>query len=236
MAARINTVRDHQERLNKVLLHIQAHPDVPYSLTQLARVACFSPFHFHRLFVAYVGEPLNVHLRRLRLERAAQQLCLSRRAVTDIALDAGYETSPAFNKAFQQLFRVSPTEFRQTRPSVISSTLKLQSYTPSAKSMKPKIITRPTKQLVFVRRTGSYGQSASEAWEAVCHFAYSRQLVKPGREFIGISHDDPQITAEDKLRYDACITVSGARAARGRSWGANPGGRHLRGISTQRAL
>ena len=40
--------------------------DIP--LNKLAAVACFSPFHFHRLFSAFVGEPPAEYVRRLRLE------------------------------------------------------------------------------------------------------------------------------------------------------------------------
>ena len=32
-------------------------------------------------------------------------------------------------------------------------------------------------------------------------------LLGPGASFIGISHDDPDITAAEKLTYDACVTV-----------------------------
>jgi hypothetical protein len=39
------------------------------------------------------------------------------------------------------------------------------------------------------------------------HAAFTRGLVDPGAQFIGISRDDPKITAADQLRYDACITV-----------------------------
>ena len=208
MATRTDTVQDHQERINKVLLHLQENLGESLSLERLARIACFSPFHFHRLFVAYVGEPLSAHIRRLRLERAALLLRTSSTSITNLALDTGYETSAAFNKAFQQHFHVSPTTFRKSPQINFTVAPKLKSSITASIRMKPKIINRPEKQAVFVRRTGAYEESASAAWEAVCRFAYSHRLVQPDREFIGISHDDPQITAEDKLRYDACVTVS----------------------------
>jgi len=207
-AARTDTVQDHQERINKVLLHLQENLGESLSLEQLARIACFSPFHFHRLFAAYVGEPLSAHIRRLRLERAAVLLRTSNTSITNLALDTGYATSAAFNKAFQQHFHASPTDFRKSPQINFTVAPKLKSVITASIRMKPKIIDRPEKQAVFVRRTGAYKESASAAWEAVCRFAYSHRLVQPDREFIGISHDDPQITAEDKLRYDACVTVS----------------------------
>ena len=208
MATRTETVRDHRERINKVLLCLQENAGASFSVEQLARIACFSPFHFHRLFLAYVGEPLSAHVRRLRLERAALRLRTSRASVTEIALDTGYETSAAFNKAFQRHFQVSPTAFRRSPSISFKTAPKLKPVSRVPIDMKPEIIERTEQQAIFVRRTGAYKESAGAAWEAVCHYAYSHRLVKPGREFIGISHDDPQITAQEKLRYDACITVS----------------------------
>jgi len=158
--------------------------------------------------MAYVGEPLSAHVRRLRLERAAWLLRTSRATVTRVALDTGYETSAAFNKAFQRHFRVSPTAFRRSPSIRLRAAQKYKPISPVSTRMKPKIIERPEKQAIFVRRTGAYKTSAHAAWEAVCRYAQSHGLFAPGGEFIGISYDDPQITAAENLRYDACITVS----------------------------
>lgn len=80
-------------RMNRVLDHIQRNLDEPLDLERLAAVACFSPYHFHRLFHAWTGETLQGHIQRLRLERAALALVFDpRKPITTIALDAG---SPA---------------------------------------------------------------------------------------------------------------------------------------------
>lgn len=73
--------------------------------------------------------------------------------------------------------------------------------------MKPEIRSVPERNIIFVRRTGDYITSSSKAWSAVCGYAFPRGLVGPDAKFIGISRDDPKITASDQLRYDACITV-----------------------------
>ena len=218
MSKRLETIRDYQERLNKVLVYIQENLDAPPALEQATRVACFSPFHFHRWFAAMVGEPLSRHVRRLRLERAAQQLCQSELAVTDIALAAGYETPSAFNKAFRQQFRCAPSVFKKRKRNVFITNRDVIRITPNKEPrMEPKIVERPEKTVVYVRRTGPYAKAAGEAWGAVCRFAYSRRLVNKadGSEFIGISYDDPNVTAEDKLRYEACITVKPGVKAEG---------------------
>ena len=93
------TLHDYKRRMLRVLVHIQQHLDEPLELGVLARLACFSPYHFHRVFTGMVGESLKEHVRRLRLERAASRLKLGSAAVTEIALGAGYESHEAFTRS-----------------------------------------------------------------------------------------------------------------------------------------
>lgn len=210
MPSREQTIRDHQERLNRVLAFIQEHLDRPMNLEALARVACFSPYHFHRIFAAYVGESVSAHIRRLRLEAAAHKLCHTRRPITDIALDAAYETPAAFNKAFRQCFKTTPSAFRARKRRVDLKTTQLQLVITKETTMQPEIRTRSDQTIIYVRRTGNYKTMAGEAWSALCAFAGPRGLLGKNAQCIGISHDDPSITPEDKLRYDACLTVDKA--------------------------
>src|SRR5262245_60431909 len=105
---RTTTQQDYEQRILRVLLHIQSHLDHALDLDELASLAHFSPHHFHRIFRGMVGEPVMEHVRRLRLERSAFQLKTTSRPVTQIAFDAGYETHEAFTRAFRAMFRESP--------------------------------------------------------------------------------------------------------------------------------
>jgi AraC family transcriptional regulator len=92
------TYRDYSERMLKVLVFIQRHLDEDVLLEELAEVACFSPYHFHRIFRGMIGESVKGYVRRLRLERAAQRLKNSARSITDIAFEAGYEAHESFTR------------------------------------------------------------------------------------------------------------------------------------------
>lgn len=63
---------DYVKRILKVLIYIEDHVEEEMTLDELAKVACLSPFHFHRLFQAIVGETLYKYAKRLRLEKAAE--------------------------------------------------------------------------------------------------------------------------------------------------------------------
>lgn len=73
--------------------------------------------------------------------------------------------------------------------------------------MTPELRTVDPMPVLFVRRTGPYHQAAGEAFGILCGFAGPRGLLGPSTRVIGISHDDPNVTEESRLRYDACITV-----------------------------
>lgn len=68
---------DYTARINRVIDYIEANIDKDLSLEELANVAHFSPFHFHRIFSAMVGETLNGFTQRIRIEKAAAKLVLN---------------------------------------------------------------------------------------------------------------------------------------------------------------
>ena len=109
--------QSYHARILKVMMHVQENLDQPLSLEQLAGIAHFSPYHFHRIFSAMVGESLMTHVRRLRLERAAHHLALTNRLVSDIARDANYENHESFTRAFQNHFGITPSVFREQNQS-----------------------------------------------------------------------------------------------------------------------
>src|ERR1700691_6151672 len=102
--------------MNRVVDYIQNHLAEPLDLERLAAVACFSPFHFHRLFRAWMGETLQSFVHRLRLERAAQMLSFDQvQSISDIASECGFSSSSAFARAFKQAFGTSGGEWRKRK-------------------------------------------------------------------------------------------------------------------------
>ncbi len=201
------TLADHQARILRALVFIDDHRGEELTLEQLARVACFSPYHFHRVFAAHVGESVGAYVRRVRLDAAATSLSFEDTPITRIAMDAGYDTPGAFTRAFSQKFNLSPSAFRK-RMRARHRTSPMSLKTPNLENiMQPELRTVPDRPVVFVRRTGDYNQSSGAAWSAICGWAFPRGLVGPDSRFIGVSHDDPRITTSEQLRYDACITV-----------------------------
>jgi AraC family transcriptional regulator len=88
----------------------------------------FSPFHFHRIFSAMVGETLSSFIRRLRLERAASMLIdHPKQTITEIAMACGFSSSASFARAFAERFGMSASELRQGGSAILRGTLGEQS-------------------------------------------------------------------------------------------------------------
>lgn len=100
-------------RINRVIDYIEGNLDQELTLDKLAEVACFSRYHFHRVFSAMVGEKLGQFIQRVRLERAAARLIQNpRKSVTEIAFEHGFSSSAVFARAFKEAFGMSAGQWR----------------------------------------------------------------------------------------------------------------------------
>ena len=110
------TIIDHRRRIRRVMLHINRNLDQKLDLDDLSDVACFSPFHFVRVFESLLGETPRQYIIRKKMEKAGFRLLGTNRSVTDVALDIAYGTPSAFCKIFKAHFGLSPRRFRDTIP------------------------------------------------------------------------------------------------------------------------
>lgn len=204
-------------RIMHVLVHIQKNLDREMSLEELSRKAHFSQYHFHRIFRGLVGESLKEHIRRLRLERAASYLKYTEKPVIDIAFDAGYQTHEAFSRAFKLAFALSPSEFRSNNSSVTQIGKTVVHYKDNVQEKDIHIVIGDEKmdveikkiapmRVAFVRHVGPYDEVGA-AWDKLTTYLGKEGLLGSQSQFIGICYDDPDVTAPEKIRYDACITI-----------------------------
>jgi AraC family transcriptional regulator len=223
------TVDSYRERIQQVLAHIQHNLDGPLPLDELAGVAHFSPFHFHRVFRGMVGEAVGEHVRRLRLERAARRLQRSERAIIEVALEAGYETHESFTRAFADAFGMPPSEFRRNHEASLLA--RLPAGAPSRASGF-RVRRLDAMRVAFIRHVGPYNE-VGKAWSKLFPWAGMQGLLGPGTRVLGISYDDPDITPPEKLRYDAALTLSRPSAPSGEIGVVEvPGGEYATALHT----
>ena len=89
------------ERVQSAMAYIEEHLNSELDLEEVARRACFSLYHFHRVFRQVTHSSLGEFIRRRRLTEAARELRMTERRVLDIAVDYGYGSQAAFTRAFK---------------------------------------------------------------------------------------------------------------------------------------
>lgn len=205
-----DTVTDYQDRVHRVQAHLAAHLDDELDINALARIAHFSPFHFHRIFTAIVGEPIGAHLRRLRLDRAAQQLAADSDQIVRIARTAGFESHESFTRAFKFALGVTPSEYRQldqhARSALRQKHVLPKPITTGVTRMNVRIRTLPETRVAFIAATGPYSQ-AGPVFGRLMAWAGMNGHIRNGTMPIGVYYDDPTSIAPEKLRFEACLPV-----------------------------
>lgn len=221
---RKHTALEYKKRVCQAMNFISQNLDRDLTLEEIARSASFSMFHFHRLFKAVVGETIAEFTRRLRLEKAANQLTSDQRLdITTIATNCGFSSSQSFAKAFRQHFGTTPSDYQKSKIghtlSKGDNALSLQAtYSPDTaftssvisegrNTMKAEVKDLPEYNVAYVRKMGPYGKETCEvAFGELMQWAGPRGHVGSG-VMLGLYWDNPEITPPVKCRTDACVEV-----------------------------
>jgi AraC family transcriptional regulator len=208
----------YQKRVNRVIDYIKDHLTEPLPIGKLARLAHFSPFHFHRIFRAIVGEPLHACVIRLRLEKAIQLILYGPSAtLTEVALASGFASSSDFSRAFKQAYGFSPRHCSRERlleDSKIRQDLfanagygfgKLPAGNPDR--FRVRLLDRPVQLVAYVRVIGAFSRDKVRAgFDRLMNWGRRRALL-PGATLIGMSRDHPESTPMQKYQLDWCLVV-----------------------------
>jgi len=208
-------------RINRVIDYIRANLIGDLSLEALAQVANFSPYHFHRLFTAIVGETVNAHIRRIRMQRAASQLIYNPKlSITRIATDCGFSSPSSFARDFRRAFDMSASQFRTGGHDSVAKFREglqqegvefLADSGPrtewSAMEFSVEVKTMPEFHVAYIRHVGRYNLIGN-AFERLMRWAGPRGLLRfPETSMLAIYHDGPGVTPVAQLRSDACVSV-----------------------------
>jgi AraC-like DNA-binding protein len=94
------------------LAHMHRDPEHPWTIANLAKQVGVSRSVLAERFRQYLGEPPMTYLSRWRLQLGACRLTSTSYSVARISGEVGYESEPAFNRAFKREFGVPPAQFR----------------------------------------------------------------------------------------------------------------------------
>ncbi|WP_088143588.1 AraC family transcriptional regulator [Achromobacter xylosoxidans] len=193
------TLNHYGQRLEPVLRWLASHPDADPDLYRLAELACLSPYHFHRVYRAMMGETVNATVQRIRMHRAAVALGNPEASLREVAQRAGYESDAAFNRAFGATFGISPGRYRAARS---------RPFDPQELGMYPiEIETFPGATLAVLSHRGSY-QEIGPLFTRAFMLAVSRGIAQPESIGYGVYFDDPEQVPASQLRSMAGMSVA----------------------------
>ena len=212
---------DYAARVNRAIDHIVGNLAQPLRLAELSAVAGFSPFHFHRIFKAVVGEALNAFVARQRLERALHQMSHApQRSLTDVALACGFSSSSAFSRAFKKRYAIAPSAFdlaafrdrkREDIELALSNAVGSSRITAAPDGANPdgfkvKLRDLPARTVAYIRVFDPYRDGAVRAaCERLLAWAIERGLADG--QWLGYMWDEPEIVGLADCRYDTAVVV-----------------------------
>jgi len=201
----------HRSQIGRAQRHIRLHLADSLTLAQIAREAGSSPYHFARLFQAYVGEAPFEYMRRLRIATALRMLQEDSHVhVTEIALSIGYDTPAAFNKALRKTFNLTPGHFRKLGKEQQDTLIYDLSQPRHPKEVNVNLtpnfesVARPDTHYVFLEKRGPFPEVAPPLWEQLMPLI-ERLDRKQIREYLGLSGVDKSRPGEDAMIYMAGV-------------------------------
>ena len=217
---------DYIERTNAALDYIVRNLDGDLSLETVAQVACFSPFHFHRVFRSLMDETLNQFVKRQRLERALYLMSHAQdRSLTEIALDCGFSSSSDFSRSFKGRYGIPPSAFdvdhfraanRKEFECIMASYEngpRLPQLAPGANPDGFEVTIRdlPARTVAYIRVLNPFQtlDAVVNACTRLVEWADARGLGDG--DWLGYMWEDPQIVALEDCRYDVAVVVDESR-------------------------
>jgi AraC family transcriptional regulator len=214
---------DYVDRVNRAVDYVTRNLDQPLRLEDVAKAACFSSYHFHRIFRSLMGETLAAFVKRVRLERSVYLLSHRNGAsLTEIALACGFSSSSDFSRSFRGHYRVAPSRFdvesfRLSGRKAMQVTLsppgerhRLKRL-PAGKNPDGFAVTLrklPARRVAYIRVHRPYeGDHVVRTVKRLLAWAEARGLADG--QWLGYQWEDPEIVPLDKCRYDVGVEVPG---------------------------
>jgi len=222
----------YEDKIQNALKYIQDNLENTIVWNDVCKKCGISEYHFHRIFSSYMSESPGDFIKRKRLEKGACLLSYGEesRSIVDVSLLCGYSSQANFSKAFKLYFGVTPGDVLKGEQPKNSKIGKIKSkygkdfnvmdLYPNPELIKASkeyfkevlmnvemrdITERP---VIFMESENGYvKESIHSTWDKLVEQAMCLPMKRENFEMFGIGHDNPQLTPEDKCRYDACILL-----------------------------
>ncbi|MBN1189037.1 MAG: AraC family transcriptional regulator [Dehalococcoidales bacterium] len=186
------------ERFNAAIEHIEQHLEDEIDYNAAAKIACFSLFHFQRIFHVVNGMTLADYVRRRRMTLAARDLSYGNAKIIDIALKYGYDSPDAFSRAFRRVNGVTPQAAREPGVTLVAyPRISFQIVLKGGDNMDYRIVEKPAFEVVcrsrrFTTINGENFIKVPQFWDEFCEDRKGNEALmaysgcKPGQVTGGV--------------------------------------------------
>lgn len=150
---------NYYDQLEKTIIFIEQNLCEDIKVEEVARVAGYSYFHFHRIFEAVLGETVGNYIRLRRLTSAAHDIVYTDKRILDIALAYRFDSQQAFSRAFKKLYKVPPGEYRKNRIETVMGTKKQMSIVRLKHMMNNVTVHPEIKEIPDIKIIGIRGKA-----------------------------------------------------------------------------
>ncbi|MBP3964985.1 AraC family transcriptional regulator [Paenibacillus lignilyticus] len=168
--------------------YVELHLQEELRLEELAKLAGYSPFHFHRLFYACTGETLSHYIRERRLAYAARKLRGSAQSGTEIGFDIGYGSHESFIRSFMKRFGEPPQSLRRR----------------ACTMREPVLVNRETIHVagVLCMTDTTKDRNIAQAWKSLSRIWASIPGKVNERISFGLEIYNPQASGDRERQFD----------------------------------
>jgi AraC family transcriptional regulator len=99
--------------LNEMIKYIEDNLDKEIDFNELKKITHSNLFILERIFMFLTNMTITEYIKKRRLSKAFEEIKNTNHKIIDIAFKYQYNSSPSFNRAFKQLFNITPTECRK---------------------------------------------------------------------------------------------------------------------------
>lgn len=101
------------DAVRKAKCYVRDHLGERLTLEEVARSAGLSPHHFCRVFRRATGLNLTEYINRARVDAARRMLLKADARISEVALEAGYQSLSQFNRSFRAITGENPGSYRR---------------------------------------------------------------------------------------------------------------------------
>ena len=164
--------------VGRALAALHREPTFAWTLDLLAQGAGISRSALTEKFTRFIGQAPMAYLTDWRLELGAEALRSNSRSVQRVALDSGYESEAAFNRAFKRRFGVPPARYRREARAAVAEKIPPRSRTTWPRAADRRSARRQAEE--FPRR-GRAGRGDGFLRLAARHGDCARNVGQVGR-------------------------------------------------------